>query len=221
MSITAVYRGAARSSVVPFLSVASPLGRRGRAAMRALLRASLGLYFLAALAHAGETPYTGPGSEVSGSATYMCIGAVTVTKAGANSSFFYMSSPVTVPRTQRPALEEAWRRHLEELHPYFAIAPDNCGEQPADAAAATSNRQSLIAQWKGKAQIVEESFAYNGPINHDPRMHFFCESWSGDRKTLYLTEAFDVAPTQDVTPVTMSWRDYAQKTLGLTQYASG
>ena len=172
-------------------------------------------------AHAGETPYTGAGSQVSGSASYMCIGAVTVTKAGVNTTFFYMSSPVTVLRTQHAALEEAWRRHLEELHPYFGSAPDNCGEQAADSAAAKANRQSLIDQWKGKAQIVEETFVYNGPISHDPQMRFFCESWSGDRKTLYLTGTFDVPPTQDVAPVTMAWRNYAQKTLGLTQYASG
>ena len=171
--------------------------------------------------HAGETPYTGPGSQVSGSASYMCSGAVTVTKAGVNTSYFYMSSPVTIERKQQAALEEAWKRHLEQLHPYFVIAPDNCAEQAGDAAKAQANRQSLIEQWQGKAQIVNETFVYSGPISHDQTMRFFCESWSGDRKTLYLTDTFQVPATQQVGPVTLAWRSYAEKTLGLTQYASG
>ena len=104
------------------------------------------------------------------------------------------------------------------------VVARNCIELTTDPSTWQTYRHSLIEEnnLKGIA-MVENAFTYGGPLPPDDRLMYFCESWSSDHKTLYLSSLFVAnPPTLKMSPVVSAWRAYAANTLGLKGgWASG
>ena len=104
------------------------------------------------------------------------------------------------------------------------VVARNCIELATDPSGWKRYRQSMIEENKLKGiAMVENGFTYGGPLPPDERLMYFCESWSSDHKTLYLSRLFVAnPPTLQMSPVVSAWRAYAAKTLGLKSgWASG
>ena len=125
-----------------------------------LVSAAVTLFACAGATRAGESPYRGPGADVTGSGLYSCFGMINVTGQGPVQNFFYLSDAFQAPKAETAQLQQQWRAYVQSQHPGQLVSLASCSEAQSDPAKQEANSQSWIDKYKSQATITRTTWKY-------------------------------------------------------------
>src|SRR5262245_24876626 len=99
-----------------------------------LVSATVALLACAGAARAGESPYTGPGANTTGTGLYSCAGMINVMGQGPVKNFFYLTDAFSAPKAETAQLEKQWRDYVQSQHPGQLVSLASCSEAQSDPA---------------------------------------------------------------------------------------